>query len=478
MPLILTPFRFYNFRIWCGANLVSTTGAWMQVLAANWLLLTLTGSAMRMGLGVVMNAVPILLLAPLGGALADRLRPRPLLTFTQVLHMLIALALALVASADGDVTLWVYGALLAGGIVTAVEGPAVGRFGSTMVDREHLGPALAVGSVAGSAGRIVGMSLGGALIATTGPVPAFLINAATFLVVITALYLLRPAALGVVGVDPAAQAAPAGGPVPTGVWQGMRYVLRDPMVVITLALAFLLGSLGRNYNVTMAAMSAGPLGGGADAYGMLSTVFAVGAVIGGLLSARAGKMYGRHLVAVGGVMSLLQLLSGMAPSLWTFAALMFPIATAAVVVDTVVSTRLQLDQPLAVRGRVLAAVGTTGAIAGAVGAPALGWLSDTLGPRNALLLAGVVTTLGCVVAGLAYAAVRRRRVATPPVWSQAPIPLAEIAGDAVVVGARRQATASTVDDDRERLGAPARETVAAQPATRLGVARVPHPRAA
>lgn len=73
MPLILTPFRFFNFRVWCGANLVSTTGTWMQVLAANWLLLTLTGSAMQMGIGVVMNAVPVLLLAPWGGALADRL---------------------------------------------------------------------------------------------------------------------------------------------------------------------------------------------------------------------------------------------------------------------------------------------------------------------------------------------------------------------------------------------------------------------
>lgn len=410
MPLILTPFRFYNFRLWCGANLVSVTGSWMQVLAANWLLFTITGSAKQMGFGVLMQALPVLLLSPWAGAIADRIRPRPLLTLTQSLHMAIALALAFIAWSGGEVA-WIYGALLVGGVVTAIEGPAAGRFGSIMVDRDHLGPALAVGSVAGSAGRIIGMSTGGVLIATTGPTAAFLINAATFLVVIVTLYRLRPSMPGVPQEFTPEQAGAGEATIPLTAWAGIRYVLRDPVVVITLALAFLLGSLGRNYNVTMAAMSNGPLGGGANAYGTLSAIFAVGAVVGGLLSARAGKMYGHHLVLVGGAMSILQLLSGLAPGLWSFAALMLPIATAAVVVDTVVSTRLQLDKPLAVRGRVLAVAGVTGAISGAVGAPVLGWLSDTAGPRTALLLAGLVTTAGCVAAGAAYAAVLRRRSA-------------------------------------------------------------------
>ena len=414
MPLILTPFRFANFRLWAGANLVSVTGSWMQILAANWLLLTATGSAAQMGFGVLLHALPALMLGPWAGAIADLVAARPLLTVTQTLHALLSVMLAVVAVSDvGAVTPWVYGASLFAGLIGSVEGPALGRFGSTMVDREHLGAALAVGSVSGSAGRIVGMSIGGILIASAGAGPVFLINAATFLVVILALIRLRPLPPEMVEATPTEEedSAASDEPVPSSALAGLRYLLRDPMVAITLGLALLLGSLSRNYQVTMAAMSAGPLEGGADGYGMLSTIFAIGAVVGGLCSARAGKMYGRHLVAVGLAMSVLQGISGLAPGMWSFAALLLPIAAAAVVVDTVVATRLQLDKPLAIRGRVLAAVGTTGAIAGAVGAPMLGWLSDGLGPRAALVAAGLVTTLGCVAAGFGYGSVARRNAA-------------------------------------------------------------------
>lgn len=411
MPLILTPFRFVNFRLWCGANVVSVTATWMQVLAANWLLLTVTGSATQMGVGVLLYALPALLLGAWAGTLADRLPARPLLTATQVLRATVSLTLAAVAAGavGGPVTLWIYAATLAAGVVGAVESPALGRLGSTTVDREHLGAALAVGSVSGSAGRIIGMSLGGVLVAASGAGPVFLANAATFLVVVLILHRLRTTP-----ADPATAPQETGDgvdgeSVPTSTLAGLRYLLRDPMVTITLALALLLGSLCRNYQVTMAAMTAGPLRCGSDGYGTLSTIFAVGALAGGLFAARAGRMYGRHLVVVGGGMSILQAASGLAPGLWSFAAMLVPIAAAAVVFDTVVATRLQLDKPLAVRGRVLGALGTTGAIAGVVGAPVLGWLSDGVGPRAALLVAGALTTLGCVAAGVGYRAIRHRR---------------------------------------------------------------------
>lgn len=420
MPLILTPFRFADFRLWSGTNLVSVTGTWMQVLAASWLLLVATGSAVHMGLGMLAQAVPVLLLGPWAGTLADRLPTRQLLTITYSLQTAISIMLALIVWSGTDPAPWAYGSMLAGGAVTAVAGPALGRFGSTTVDRTHLGPALAVGSVTGSAGRIVGMSIGGMLVAAAGAGPLFLINAATFLAAAGLLYRLPPAVPRSTDAPDLAQAPDPADAVPTTALAGLRYLLRDPMVAITLSLAFLLGSLARNYQVVMAAMSAGPLHSGPDGYSLLSTMLAVGALGGGLLAARAGRMYGRHLVVVGGVMSALEALSGLAPGLWQFATMLLPIAAAAVVVDTVVATRLQLDKPLAVRGRVLAAVGATGAVSGAVGAPVLGWLASTLGPRSALELAGVITALGCVAAAVAYASVQRRR-ATP---AATPVPRA------------------------------------------------------
>jgi MFS family permease len=433
MPLILTPFRFYNFRLWTAANSVSVAGTWMQVLAANWLLLGATGSAAQMGLGVLAHAGPGVLLGPWAGTLADRLPARPLLTVTQLAHALIAALIGVAAMSGGAVVLVVYAAMLLGGLVTALESPAFGRFGSLMVDRSHLGAALAVGSLANSAGRILGMSAGGVLVATIGPGPLFLANAASFLVVIGVMYLLRtvPPGSTEAGPKPAGTRVPhhrvpePAGPTaaatpgtspdtpPPTTWAGLRYLCRDPMVLITLGLAFLLGSLGRNYQVTMAAMSAGPLGGGPDAYGMLSTVFAAGTVAGGLVAAHAGRFRLSQIAAVGLGMSALQALSGLTPGLLWFAVTLLPIAAGAVLVDTVVSTRMQLDNPLALRGRVLGAVGATGAIAGAIGAPVLGWLSDLLGPRGALLLAGVFTVVGSALALAGYAAVRRRREGAP-----------------------------------------------------------------
>src|SRR5690606_31920904 len=192
-------------------------------------------------------------------------------------------------------------------VITALEGPSFGRFGSLLVDRSHLGAALAVGSLTSSVGRIVGMSAGGVLVAMTGPATLFLANAASFLVVVAVMYLLRPiapgaavdatpGAAGEAGADGTAgdSRAPQDGPepgtpVPTTAWAGLIYLLRDPRVLITLGLALLLGSLGRNYQVTMAAMSAGPLAAGPDGYGILSTVFAAGTVAGGLLAARRSE---------------------------------------------------------------------------------------------------------------------------------------------------------------------------------------------
>src|SRR5690554_908788 len=207
MPLILTPFRFYNFRLWTAANAVSVTGTWMQVLAANWLLLVTTGSAAQMGLGVLAHAAPAILLGPWAGTLADRLPARPLLTVTQLAHAAVAVLLAVTVLLEGNLLLAVYGAMLIGGVITALEGPSFGRFGSLLVDRPTLGAALAVGSLTSSVGRIVGMSAGGVLVATTGPALLFLINAAGFLVVVTAMYLLRPIAPGA-ALDATPQAPP------------------------------------------------------------------------------------------------------------------------------------------------------------------------------------------------------------------------------------------------------------------------------
>ena len=187
-------------------------------------------------------------------------------------------------------------------------------------------------------------------------------------------------------------------------------MLRTPWLLVVLALSLVLGSLGRNYQVTMAAMSAGPLAAGAGGYGLLSTVFAIGTVVGGFLTASRPRLSIRLLLVAAFAISLLQALSGLMPSLATFAGAMLPIAAGAILVDTAVSARAQLDSPDAMRGRVIAAVGMVGAASGALGGPVLGWLSDAFGPRAALHAGGVACVAATLLAALTLARLSRRPV--------------------------------------------------------------------
>jgi MFS family permease len=380
----------------------------MQVLGVNWFLLHTTGSATRMGLGIMLQALPALLLGPYAGALADRFRPRPLVVTGQLLHAVLALGLVAVVLADGGAGP-VYLISLLSGVVSAFDGPALGRFGSMVAGRDLLGNALALGSLINSTGRIIGMALGGVLVVACGPAALFLGNAASFLAVVAAVLAMRPS-----GLHPLA--APAAGGADRGVRAGFGYLLRQPVVLVTLALALVLGSVGRNYQVTMAAMSAGPLRGGAAGFGVLSTVFAIGTVGGALLAASRPHLSLRLLVLAGAAASTLQLLAGLAPGLVAFAALLIPIAAAAVVIDTTVSSRVQLDTREDMRGRVLSAMAIVSSLAGMTGAPLLGWLSETIGPRLALVIAGAIGLVACACAGVVYPRLTATRVAAagPP----------------------------------------------------------------
>ncbi|MFI6264189.1 MFS transporter [Micromonospora sp. NPDC051006] len=388
--------RHRNYRIWALAGFVSVIGTWMQVLGVNWYVLKQTGSATSMGVTVLLQAVPTLLLSVWGGALADRLSARPLLIAAQAVHAALAAGLAAVALTGFGGLPLIYAISLATGAVSAIEGPVMGRWIATLVDRETLGNALALGSLTNSAGRILGMSAGAVVVALVGPALLFGINAASFVAVVLALFAVRQQE-----THPH-QLAAAGGVSANGIRAGFDYLRRQPVVLLALALSFVLGSLGRNYQVTMAAMSDGPLAAGASGYGVLSTVFAVGTVLGALVAARRRDLGYRTLVGAGLLASALQIVAGIAPGVWSFAAVILPIAAAAVIIDTTVGTRAQLDTDGAMRGRVLAALAVTGSISAAVGAPLLGWLSEHAGPRQTLVLAGTVAAIATMAAGVAF----------------------------------------------------------------------------
>ncbi|MFI0468986.1 MFS transporter [Saccharopolyspora sp. 5N102] len=388
-----------NYRRWAIADFVSVTGAWMQNLALNWFVLVKTGSPGLLGLSLLFQTLPGVVLASWAGAVADRWPTRRVLFATQAMHGLLALALAVTAWRDGSLAV-VYAIALLGGVVSVFDGPALGRFGSQLVPREDLGNALGLGSIFSSGGRILGMGLAGALVVVTGVPLLFLLNAVSFAAVLMAIARIRPDRMFTLATSE---------PERRGIRAGMRYVLGQRPLVQLFLLSFVLSCLGRNYQVTMAAMSNGPLAAGPAGYSTLSVVFAAGTIVGGFAAAACKELTLRLVLTMALATSVLQLLSGATSTMWGFALLLFPIAVGAVVLDTATGTRVQLDTDEDMRGRVLAVKGMFAAAAGAVGGPLLGWLSEFAGPGRALELAGAVTVVATMCAWAVFSRSPERR---------------------------------------------------------------------
>lgn len=254
--------RHRAYRRWAAAGLVSVVGTWLQVAAQAWVMLELSDSGTVLGLAVSLQSLPGLLLGPWAGSLADRLPRRTILIGTQAALLLLALAQAALA-ATGALSAWtILAAAPLTGLALAVEGPAAGAFGASLVPEEDLSNAVALGSVANSLGRIAGVAAGGVVVAAAGPAGAFAANGLSFVPVIAALLTIA---------EPPRDRR-AGAPVPV---REAAAHLRRPDLSRTLGLSVVLGSLGRNYQVTMAVMAASVFHAGEGGYAALSTAFAV-----------------------------------------------------------------------------------------------------------------------------------------------------------------------------------------------------------
>jgi MFS family permease len=424
--------RVRNFRIYASANLVSLTGTWMQRIGQDWLVLQLSGdSGIALGLITALQFGPSLLLSMYGGVLADRYAKRRVLLITQALMGVLALVLGILV-ATGAVALWHVFVLAAGlGSVAAIDAPVRQSFVSEMVGPTLLGNAVSLNSTIFNGARLVGPALAGLLIgaASGNTAPAFFLNAASFAFTIGALAGMRASEL-----SPSPPVARAGGQLRAG----LAYTWAHPDLVLAMVLAFVLGTFGFNYQVTIALMAREVFHLGAEAFGLLSTAFAVGSLSGALLSTRRSvRPRQRFLVISAVVFGLFTVVAGLMPSYASFALLLVPTGAAALVFSVANNSFVQLGVDPQMRGRVMALYFMCFMGGTPIGAPVIGWISEHLGAPWGLILGGGV----CVVAGLAAAAflARGRRVRVearlvpprlqlrvgPPVVPSAPLRAAE-----------------------------------------------------
>jgi MFS family permease len=390
-----------NYRRYFGGQLVSLSGNWMQIVAEMWLILTLTGSALAVGVTTALQFLPMLLFATWGGLLADRVSKRRLLFVTQTLMMIPALTLWGL-TAGGVVEAWmVYALVFARGAVNAVDHPTRQSFVPEMVGSERVVNAVGLNSALIHAARIFGPAVAGVLIATVGLATCFLLNSMTFLVMIAALR-----AMDVRRLEPAPRAPRRRGALRAT----LRHVASTPALAVPLAMMAVVGTLGFNFQVILPVLARNTFDGDASAYTMLAIAMAVGALAGSLYTGSRGSVSGRYLVGSVVAFGGLAAATAVAPSLLVTAALLVPMGAASVAFAAGTNASLQLAAEPSMRGRVMALYSTVFLGSTPIGGPISGWLSEAASPRAALAL----TAIAALAAGAgAHVFLRRGTLRVP-----------------------------------------------------------------
>ncbi len=390
-----------NYRIFAAGAVVSNVGTWMGRVAQDWLVLTQLTDYSSVALGIVtgLQFLPFLLLAPWSGMLVDRFAKRSIVVATQTVLAVTALLLAgLVLT--GTVALWhVYTLAFVQGVTTALDVPARQTFVGEMVSPQLLSNAVALNSASFNAGRLVGPGVAGVLIAAFGTGVAMLLNGLSFLPVIASLLLLRGEEL-----HPSPRAAGRG-----AIRAGLAYVRSRRDVKLVMALIFVLGTFGMNFQLTMALMATTVYGKGAGEFGLLGSIMAVGSLGGALLAARRERPRMRVLLGALAGFTAASLAAAVAPTYIVFAVALVPCGLTALTAMTTANAYVQLSVDPAMRGRVMALYMAIFWGGTPLGAPLVGWLGDVAGPRWSI---GVGTAaVGLALLAVATLVARRENVA-------------------------------------------------------------------
>jgi MFS family permease len=389
-----------NYRRWFAGQVVSISGNWMQTVAEMWLVVHLTGNGVAVGITAALQFLPILLFGALGGVLADRHDKRRLLMLTQTLMAIPALTL-FALTVTGATQLWmVYALVLARGSVLAVDNPARQAFVMEVVGPERVVNAVSLNSVIIHTGRILGPAIAGIVIALAGLSLCFVLNAASFGAMLLALGGMNRGAL---------LPSPRAGRSRGQVREALREVASRPALLGPLAMMAVIGTLSFNFQVLLPLFAKFTWHGSAQTYALLTTAMGTGSVLGALAAGARNRVTPALLAGSALLFGAAELAAAAAPSLLVQALILAPVGAASVTFAAGVNSSLQLEATGPSRGRVMSLYSVVFLGSTPIGAPIVGWLAQSYGPRAGLVLGALAAlTTGAVAAWFLRARMRSR----------------------------------------------------------------------
>lgn len=432
---------------------MSNVGTWMQRVAQDWLVLHLPGnSGTELGITTGLQFLPILLLTPYAGVVADRFPKRRLMQLAGGTMALTSFALGLIAVLGVAQTWHVYVLAFLFGVGAAFETPARQAFVSEMVEPDDLTNAIGLNSASFNAARVVGPAAAGVMIGVLGGGTeatgwVIFINAFSYLAVIWQLQRMDAALLRTPAVRPR---------TPGMLREGVRYVRSKPTMMLILVLVFFAGTFGMNLQVNAALMVTDVFDLGATEFGLFGSALAVGSLAGALTNARRTRIRLRLVIVSGLLFGLTCTALGLLPTYWTFVAFAPVVGFVAITTLNSANATMQTASDPLMRGRVMALYFTIVMGGTPLGAPLMGWVGQHLGARWTFVLGGLLTALGVLIALAVFVRLEggARRVLTgverpgnlfPRVWDNQAVARARTQSQEPVLDSGAQFHAGTGD---------------------------------
>jgi MFS family permease len=420
---MLGALRHRNYRLFLVGQIVSTVGTWMQTVALPWLALQLTHDGFLVGLVLAAQFLPVLLLSPIAGEIADRYRKRTVLLLTQTAFVVPPLVLFALTS-TGHTQYWmVIVAAIATGTINALDVPTRQSFQVEMVGKQDLLNAIALNSSVFNAAAVIGPSIAGILIAVAGVPICFLLNSVSYLAAIAALLSMR-------NLPPVVQRREEE-PLRTRLAQGAAYARREPVVGMLLIVVAVFSLFAMNRTTLMPLFADQVLHVGAHGFGFLLASMGLGSLFGALtlafyphLGADPRRQLWMALIWVGALLEF-SISRNFAISMVT----LFVAGYCQISFVAAANSRIQTLTPDHLRGRVMALYAEALIGVGPLGATQAGALATLLGAPWAM-------AIGASIAGAAVLVVRLLR---PEVFAGQPRNVSSTAASASAGTSQRSA---------------------------------------